>query len=74
MSCKEEIERSEQELKVISYAGEPCRICGEVIQQGEAGEAVFMGYSRGCTARAAHGYCFTENIEKEHWVFSVDLL
>ena len=46
------------------YLGEPCRICGETIEDIDG--VVFAGYSKDSMARSAHGECWREHGEDEH--------
>lgn len=44
-------------MALSMYAGEPCRICGELITTDGVKTAVFAGYSES-GARAAHKPCW----------------
>jgi hypothetical protein len=54
------------------YANEPCRICGELIEAEEVGDAVYAGYSKGDKSRAAHLSCWRSNKPKEEWAYPQD--
>lgn len=57
-------------IALAMYEGEPCRICGKPITS--AADAVFVGYSKDNTARAAHHDCamnITEIVERQRqWI------
>jgi hypothetical protein len=59
-------------LAMSFYADEPCRICGETIQDEDLPSLVFAGYAQG-GARAAHEGCWnSRKDDKEGWAYPVD--
>ena len=59
------MERTLVDLALSFYAGEPCRICGELLTMEDLNDgAVFAGYSDDNSSRSAHRQCW------EHSVFA----
>lgn len=54
-------------IALLAYANEPCRICGEVIDEKQVETAVFAGYSQDNTSRAAHKGCWDKKVPAEQW-------
>lgn len=50
-------------LALSMYAGEPCRICRQIIALEDLHTLVFAGYSRDGQTRAAHKVCWNNFIE-----------
>jgi hypothetical protein len=49
------------------YENEPCRICGELID--DARKAVYAGYSKDSKSRSAHKACWNKNIPQAQWAY-----
>lgn len=54
-------------LALSMYTGEPCRICGQLMQYGDLSDTVWAGYSEGDRARIAHGHCWDRQVPQEEW-------
>lgn len=67
---------SASKIALAMYAGEPCRICGELINPEELEDLIYAGYSKGNKSRSAHGSCWAKYQEgekpKEEWAFPED--
>lgn len=52
------------QLALSMYADEPCRVCGRLLTMNDLNRgAVFAGYNRAGTARAAHKRCWDNFVE-----------
>jgi hypothetical protein len=60
------------DLAMSFYAGEPCRVCGELITRDDLHDLVFAGYSKDNKSRSAHGKCWELNRPKEEWAYPDD--
>jgi len=49
------------------YVGEPCRICGQLIEWADINDAVWAGYSKGNESRLAHGDCWESRLPRKRW-------
>lgn len=59
-------------LLMRSYLGEPCRICGDRIEEADLDDLVFGGYAKEAASRSAHGMCWREGRDKETWAYPED--
>lgn len=55
------------DLAMSLYVGEPCRICGKNITQGDLQSIVWAGSSADFKARSAHEDCWKNNKDKKSW-------
>lgn len=61
-------------IAIGMYANEPCRICGDLLTMDDVIDgAVFAGYSKNNTSRAAHKACWdARKNDKANWTYSED--
>lgn len=55
--------RMAAKVALSMYSDEPCRICRQIITVADLPTVVFAGYSRDCTAVAAHRVCWDNFVE-----------
>ena len=67
MTTDPDAETQAYRIALGMYAGEPCRICGELITRDDLRDLVYAGYSADSKARSAHAACWEKNIPQAEW-------